>query len=111
MQAEKIIFGKYKTETKLGEGSFGKIYSALNIQTGEKFALKFEDRKNSHNLLEELSCISGSPARNAASILLEREYGWKHQQAWNTKKMQGKEKKVSSIGQDKLIEKMIGKYK
>lgn len=55
--AEKIIFGKYKTETKLGEGSFGKIYSALNIQTGEKFALKFEDRKNSHNLLEGEACI------------------------------------------------------
>jgi len=55
--AEKIIFGKYKTETKLGEGSFGKIYSAMNIQTGEKFALKFEDRLNSHNLLEGEACI------------------------------------------------------
>ncbi len=57
MIAEKIIFGKYKTESKLGEGSFGKIYSASNIQTGEMFALKFEDRKNSHNLLEGEACI------------------------------------------------------
>ncbi len=55
--AERIIFGKYKTENKLGEGSFGKIYSACNIQTGEKYALKFEDRKNSHNLLEGEACI------------------------------------------------------
>jgi serine/threonine protein kinase len=55
--SEKIIFGKYKPEIKLGEGSFGKIYSATNIQTGEKYALKFEDRKNSHNLLEGEACI------------------------------------------------------
>jgi serine/threonine protein kinase len=55
--SEKIIFGKYRPEIKLGEGSFGKIYSATNIQTGEKFALKFEDRKSSHNLLEGEACI------------------------------------------------------
>lgn len=57
MMGDKIIFGKYKTETKIGEGSFGKIYSAINIQTGEKFALKFEDRNNNHNLLEGEACI------------------------------------------------------
>ena len=26
-----LIFGKYKLERKLGEGSFGKIYSGRNI--------------------------------------------------------------------------------
>lgn len=57
MNDEKLIFGKYKTDVKLGEGSFGKIYSAVNIQTGEKFALKFEDRKDCHNLLEGEACI------------------------------------------------------
>jgi serine/threonine protein kinase len=36
----KIYFSKYKPEKKIGEGSFGKIYSAVNINTGEKFALK-----------------------------------------------------------------------
>ena len=36
----KIYFGKYKPEKKIGEGSFGKIYSAINIFTNEKFALK-----------------------------------------------------------------------
>lgn len=37
----KVYFGKYQAEKKIGEGSFGKIYSAINIQTHEKFAMKF----------------------------------------------------------------------
>lgn len=36
----KIYFSKYKPEKKIGEGSFGKIYSATNIYTNEEFALK-----------------------------------------------------------------------
>lgn len=36
----KIYFHKYKPEKKIGEGSFGKIYSATNIHTNEKYALK-----------------------------------------------------------------------
>ncbi len=36
----KIYFSKYKPEKKIGEGSFGKIFSAINIYTNEKFALK-----------------------------------------------------------------------
>jgi len=54
---EKIIFGKYKILKKLGEGSFGKIFSAVNLQTGENYALKFEDKKANHNLLEQEACI------------------------------------------------------
>jgi len=54
---EKIIFGKYKLQKKLGEGSFGKIYSAINLQSGENFALKFEERSANHNLLEQEACI------------------------------------------------------
>ena len=38
--AGKILFNKYKPEKKLGEGSFGKIYSAVNVMNGEHFALK-----------------------------------------------------------------------
>ena len=36
----KIFFNKYKPEKKLGEGSFGKIYSAVNMTNGEHYALK-----------------------------------------------------------------------
>ena len=36
----RIFFNKYQPDKKLGEGSFGKIYSAKNINTGERFALK-----------------------------------------------------------------------
>lgn len=41
----KIFFNKYKVQTKLGEGSFGKIYSAINIQTNERYALKMVKNK------------------------------------------------------------------
>ena len=33
----KIIFKSYKLKTKIGEGSFGKIYTAININA---FAIK-----------------------------------------------------------------------
>lgn len=48
----KIFFSKYKPEKKIGEGSFGKIYSAININTNESFALKMEVREGGQNLLE-----------------------------------------------------------
>ena len=38
--ADKLFFNKYKPEHKLGEGSFGKIYSAVNITNKQKYALK-----------------------------------------------------------------------
>ena len=36
----RLFFNKYKPVKKLGEGSFGKIYSAVNINNQQKFALK-----------------------------------------------------------------------
>ena len=48
----KIYFSKYKADSKLGQGSFGKIYSAHNINNGELFALKLEKRNGNHSLLE-----------------------------------------------------------
>ena len=36
----KLFFNKYKPVNKLGEGSFGKIFSAENINNHQKFALK-----------------------------------------------------------------------
>ena len=48
----KIYFSKYKTDSKIGQGSFGKIYSAHNINNGELYALKLEKRNGGHSLLE-----------------------------------------------------------
>ena len=42
---KKLFFSKYQPDKKIGEGSFGKIYSAHNINTGEKFALKLESKR------------------------------------------------------------------
>ena len=36
----RLFFNKYRPVKKLGEGSFGKIYSAVNINDNQKFALK-----------------------------------------------------------------------
>ncbi len=36
----KVFFKTYKVKKMLGEGSFGKIYSAYNINTKEEFAIK-----------------------------------------------------------------------
>ena len=48
----KIYFSKYKTDSKIGQGSFGKIYSAHNINNGELYALKLEKRNGGRSLLE-----------------------------------------------------------
>ena len=48
----KIYFSKYKPDSKIGQGSFGKIYSAHNINNGDVFALKLEKRSGSNSLLE-----------------------------------------------------------
>ena len=48
----KIYFSKYKPDSKIGQGSFGKIYSAHNINNGDLFALKLEKRSGSNSLLK-----------------------------------------------------------
>lgn len=35
-----LVFNKYLTKTKLGEGSFGKVYSGIDTQTNEEVAIK-----------------------------------------------------------------------
>jgi serine/threonine protein kinase len=37
-----LIANKWQLERKLGSGSFGDVYRALNIQTGEYVAIKLE---------------------------------------------------------------------
>ena len=49
----KIYFSKYKADSKIGQGSFGKIYSAHNINNGELYALKLEKRNGGGRSLLE----------------------------------------------------------
>jgi len=69
-----LIFSKYKPVQKLGEGSFGKVYKAE--YNSEFYAIKFEDREEGQNLLENeatiMSYLKGSP-----HIPKVRSYGFK----------------------------------
>ncbi len=53
----KLYFNKYMPIKKLGEGSFGVIYKAEHIETKEYYALKIENKKLGHNLLESEACV------------------------------------------------------
>lgn len=48
-----LVEGKYKVNKKLGEGSFGKIFSGINSNTGENVAIKIEKTSESSVLLNE----------------------------------------------------------
>ncbi|KAK7277494.1 hypothetical protein RJT34_22507 [Clitoria ternatea] len=45
---EHVIAGKFKLGRKIGSGSFGELYLAVNIQTGEEVAVKLEPVKTRH---------------------------------------------------------------
>ncbi len=53
MRPQIVFFNKYKPIKKLGEGSFGKIYLANNINTNDKYAIKLENRNSPKLLLEQ----------------------------------------------------------
>uniref|UniRef100_A0A672H466 Casein kinase I isoform alpha n=3 Tax=Euacanthomorphacea TaxID=123369 RepID=A0A672H466_SALFA len=48
MFSEFIVGGKYKLVRKIGSGSFGDIYLAINITNGEEVAVKLESQKARH---------------------------------------------------------------
>ena len=50
--ANKIFHNKYKAIKKLGEGSFGKVYSCKCLEDNIKYAMKMENKYNSQNLLK-----------------------------------------------------------
>ncbi|XP_022931126.1 casein kinase 1-like protein 6 isoform X1 [Cucurbita moschata] len=43
-----VIGGKFKLGRKIGSGSFGELYLAVNVQTGEEVAVKLEPVKTKH---------------------------------------------------------------
>ena len=69
-----LIFSKYKPIKKLGEGSFGKVYKAE--YNSEYYAIKFEDREEGQDLLQNeatiMSYLKGNP-----HIPKVRSYGFK----------------------------------
>ena len=48
----KLIFGKYKLLDILGKGSFGFVFRAKNILTGEDVAIKIEEWRKQGNILQ-----------------------------------------------------------
>lgn len=68
-----LIFSKYKPLKKLGEGSFGKVYKAE--YNSQLYAIKFENRNEGQNLLENEAAIM-SYLKGNQHIPKVRSYGY-----------------------------------
>ena len=53
---DQVLFNRFKIIQKIGEGSFGNVYSAQSIYSHKLYAVKLEQMKDS-NILEEESLI------------------------------------------------------
>lgn len=53
----RYFYNKYKVVKKIGEGSFGQIYQAINVTNDEMIALKLERKDEKNDLLETESYI------------------------------------------------------
>ena len=70
----KILFHKYTLIKKLGEGSFGRIYSAKENSTNNWFAIKLENKNRSQNLLESEAYIMSY--LNGPRIPMVKSFGY-----------------------------------
>ena len=70
----KILFHKYTLMKKLGEGSFGMIYSAKENSTNNWFAIKLENKNRSQNLLESEAYIMSY--LNGPRIPMVKSFGY-----------------------------------
>ena len=53
-----VLFNKFKLIEKIGEGSFGSVYSAQSIYSHKLYAVKLEQMKDSNVLEEESLSLS-----------------------------------------------------
>ena len=70
----KELFHKYVLIKKLGEGSFGQIYSAKEKHSTNYYAIKFENKNRSQNLLEQEANIMSY--LKGPQIPLIKSYGY-----------------------------------
>lgn len=68
-----VVEGKYKITAKLGEGSFGKIYKGINVNTEEEIAIKIE--KASDNSMLKTEAKIYKLLENTNGIPKLRSYG------------------------------------
>ncbi|CAN0892864.1 Casein kinase 1-like protein 10 [Linum grandiflorum] len=57
MAMDHLVGGKFKLGRKIGSGSFGELYIAVNVQTGEEVGVKLEPVKTKHPQLHYESKI------------------------------------------------------
>ena len=69
-----ILFHKYTLMKKLGEGSFGRIYSAKENSTNNWYAVKLENKNRSQNLLESEAYIMSY--LNGPRIPMVKSFGY-----------------------------------
>ena len=71
-----ILFGKYILIEKLGEGSFGSIYSAK--ENNNWYAIKYENKNKGQNLLENeayiMSYLNGPRIPSVKSFCYNYDY-------------------------------------
>lgn len=65
MTSCKVILGKYEVGEIIGQGTFGEVRKATNLDTGQNIAIKFEKTMNTHQRLlfnesEALSNLQGA---------------------------------------------------
>ena len=67
----KILFKHYKLKKKIGEGSFGRIYVGVNIDTKEEYAIKLV-RKNYINFSQNIYFLNIGTKRYSKKLIRNR---------------------------------------
>ena len=75
-EGQGMRLGKYELGRTLGEGNFGKVKLARDIDSGQPFAVKILDKSkiidlnNADQVLIQLLCVPSSPPINAFFLFL-----------------------------------------